>query len=88
VRRSTVRRPAGRYERAQILAWQFFEQYEIEPNLAVARFFKRFDITPSEETLKSKHVAGEGGFSLAGYPSILTWLDRVAAPPGHIAIDA
>lgn len=50
--------PSDRYERAQVLAWQFFEQYEIEPNLAVARFFKLFDVTPSEETLASKHAGG------------------------------
>ena len=117
--------PASRYERAQILAWQFFEQYEIEPNLAVARFFKLFNVTPSEETLKAKHsggdkalqalergltdksflvgerysvadiscygythVAGEGGFDLSPYPAILAWIDRVAAQPGHITIDA
>jgi glutathione S-transferase len=117
--------PASRYERAQILAWQFFEQYEIEPNLAVARFFKLFNVTPSEEMLAAKHsggdkalqalergltgktflvgerysvadislygythVAAEGGFPLDAYPSILAWVDRVAAQPGHITIDA
>ena len=115
--------PGNRYERAQVIGWQFFEQYEIEPNLAVARFFKLFNVTPSEETLASKHsggdkalqalergltgkaflvgekysvadislygythVAAEGGFPLDEYPSILAWLDRVAAQPGHIKI--
>ena len=34
------------------------------------------------------HVAGEGGFDLASYPAIRSWLDRVAAEPGHVAIDA
>ena len=29
--------PTDRYERAQVLQWQFFEQYEHEPNIAVAR---------------------------------------------------
>jgi glutathione S-transferase len=117
--------PANRYDRAQILGWQFFEQYEIEPNLAVARFFKLFNVMPSEETLATKHaggdkalqalergltgktflvgekysvadiscygythVAAEGGFDLSPYPSILAWLDRVSAQPGHIKIDA
>jgi glutathione S-transferase len=37
--------PADPYHRAQALGWQFFEQYEIEPNLAVARFLARFDFT-------------------------------------------
>ena len=31
--------PADRYERAQVLQWMFFEQYDHEPNLAVARFW-------------------------------------------------
>ena len=34
------------------------------------------------------HVACEGGFDLTGYPAIGSWLDRVAAEPGHISIDA
>jgi glutathione S-transferase len=34
------------------------------------------------------HVAGEGGFDLAPYPAIRAWLDRVAAQPGHVPIDA
>ena len=34
------------------------------------------------------HVADEGGFDLAAYPAIRAWLDRVAAQPGHVTIDA
>ena len=34
------------------------------------------------------HVAGEGGFDLAGYPAILDWLERVEAQPGHVSINA
>jgi glutathione S-transferase len=34
------------------------------------------------------HVAGEGGFDLGAYPAIRAWLDRVAAKPGHVPIDA
>jgi len=34
------------------------------------------------------HVAGEGGFDLAGYPAIRAWLDRVAAQPGHVPMTA
>ena len=30
--------PADRYERAQVLQWQFFEQYQHEPSIAVVRF--------------------------------------------------
>ena len=34
------------------------------------------------------HVAHQGGFSLERYPAIGTWIERVAARPGHITIDA
>ena len=34
------------------------------------------------------HVAPEGNFDLGRYPAIRAWLDRVAAMPGHIPIDA
>jgi glutathione S-transferase len=34
------------------------------------------------------HVAHEGGFDLGGYPAVQRWLDRVAADPGHVTIDA
>jgi glutathione S-transferase len=32
------------------------------------------------------HVADEGGFDLGSFPSINTWLERVAAQPGHVPI--
>jgi glutathione S-transferase len=34
------------------------------------------------------HVAHEGDFDLSEYPAIRAWLDRVAAQPGHVPIDA
>jgi glutathione S-transferase len=34
------------------------------------------------------HVAHEGGFDLSPYPSVQAWLERVAAQPGHVTIDA
>jgi glutathione S-transferase len=34
------------------------------------------------------HVADEGGFDLSRYPMIRAWIDRVAATPGHVSIDA
>ena len=30
--------PEDRYERAQVLQWMFFEQYDHEPSIAVVRF--------------------------------------------------
>ena len=34
--------PAGRFERAEVLQWLFFEQYSHEPYVAVARFIAKF----------------------------------------------
>ena len=38
--------PTDPYERAQVLQWQFFEQYSHEPNIAVARFWIVYSGTP------------------------------------------
>jgi glutathione S-transferase len=38
--------PDDRYERAQMLQWMFFEQYEHEPAIAVARFLKTYSGNP------------------------------------------
>jgi len=34
------------------------------------------------------HVAGEGGFGLGDYRNVQAWLDRVAATPGYVAMEA
>ena len=119
--------PDDRYERAKALQWMFFEQYEHEPAIAVARFLKTYYGKPEvweaqreqltkrgEKALRAldgaleqrqwlagdgmtiadialyayTHVADEGGFELDGYPAIRAWLERVAAEPGHVPIDA
>ncbi|MDE3134366.1 MAG: glutathione S-transferase family protein [Acidobacteriota bacterium] len=53
--------PEDAYERQQVLAWQFFEQYEIEPNLAVARFFRLYDLEPPEGLWRQKQEGGRRG---------------------------
>ena len=119
--------PDDALERARVLQWMFFEQYEIEPNLAVARFWisilgerERYAVelegkwragnralAALDEHLRGRdwlvgdafsiadvslyaytHVAGEGGFELGQYPAVQAWLDRVAAQPGHVPIEA
>jgi len=119
--------PQDAYERAQMFQWLFWEQYEHEPALAVARFLKTYagrpewyeerrdDLTKrGTHALKTMerhldgrewfvgeamtladialyaytHTADEGGFTLEPYPSVRAWLDRVAAEPGHVPIDA
>jgi glutathione S-transferase len=119
--------PEDRFERAQVLQWQFFEQYDHETALAVVRFWVAYSGRPDdfadrlderraagyraldamERHLAERtflvgerysiadislyaytHVAPEGGFDLSGYPAINSWLERVAAQPGHVPIDA
>ncbi|TML06160.1 MAG: glutathione S-transferase family protein [Actinobacteria bacterium] len=119
--------PEDPYERAQVLQWMFFEQYDLEPAVAVVRFWvaysgraqefadrlpERMDagqraLAALDRHLDGRlflvgdsysladialygytHVAHEGGFELEPYPAVRAWLDRVAAEPGHISIDA
>jgi glutathione S-transferase len=119
--------PADRYDRAQVLQWMFFEQYDHEPAIAVTRFWRTYSGRPEafadkmEERVAAghralaameshlrehayfvgdgmtladialyayTHVAPEGGYEVDGYPSIRAWLDRIAAEPGHVPMDA
>jgi glutathione S-transferase len=117
--------PDDPYERAQVLQWMFYEQYVLEPTIAVVRFWvvhglaEQFaDQIPGktaggytaldglERGLAGRdflvggrytladialyaytHVAHEAGFELDRYPSIRSWVDRVASQPGYIPID-
>jgi glutathione S-transferase len=119
--------PEDAYERAQVLQWMFFEQYDHEPAIAVVRFWRAYSGRPEafadrlEERMEAgyraleamerhlaahrflvaetftladialyayTHVADEGGFDLGVYPAVRAWLERVAAEPGHVPIDA
>ena len=119
--------PDDLYERAQMLQWMFFEQYDHEPAIAVTRFWLKYSGRPEDfaERIEERtaaghralaamerhlegreflvgerqsladialyaytHVADEGGFDLGGYPAIQPWLERVAAIPRHVPIDA
>ncbi|HET6870374.1 MAG TPA: glutathione S-transferase family protein, partial [Solirubrobacteraceae bacterium] len=50
--------PEDRFERAQVLQWQFFEQYSHEPYIAVARFWKIAGITPPDAEREAKMRGG------------------------------
>ncbi len=117
--------PADPWQQARVLQWMFFEQYSLEPHIAVARFWCHY--LKAEEKHKEQlvekrkggnralrvmdqhlgdhdffaadrytiadialygytHVAPEGGFSLAPYPAVRAWLQRVASQPRHIPI--
>jgi glutathione S-transferase len=41
--------PEDRYERAQVLQWMFFEQYDHEPAIAVVRFWVSYSGRPVSE---------------------------------------
>jgi glutathione S-transferase len=119
--------PDDSLERARVLQWMFFEQYELEPALGFARFWiallgereKYIDqldakwragnraLAAVEGHLDERewlvgdaytaadiaiyaytHVAGEAEFDLAQYPNVSAWVDRVAAVPGHVPLEA
>ena len=51
--------PEDRYERAQVLQWQFFEQYDHEPNIAVARFWLHYSGAQVDHAaVERRQVAG------------------------------
>jgi glutathione S-transferase len=52
--------PTDAYERAQVLQWMFFEQYDLEPAIAVARFWVAYSGRPEEfaDRLPEKLQAG------------------------------
>jgi glutathione S-transferase len=119
--------PPDPLARARVLQWMFFEQYEIEPAIAVARFW--ITLAGERERYLSQlegkwqagnralaaidghldgrdwlvgdtftigdisvyaytHVAEEGEFDLGRYPHVQAWIERVAAVPGYVPLDA
>ena len=52
--------PEDSYERAQVLQWMFFEQYDHEPAIAVARFWLAYSGRPEEfaDRLPERQTAG------------------------------
>ena len=122
--------PEERFDRADMLRWMFFEQYNHEPNVATLRFWIAFvgedrlleaqrALLPSkraageaalelmDEHLTSRaflvsdrfsladialyaytHVADEGGFEMSRYPAVQSWIRRVEAMPGYVAMAA
>ncbi len=52
--------PDDRYERTQVLQWQFFEQYDHEPALAVVRFWLAYSGEPEAyvDRIEGRRAAG------------------------------
>ncbi len=60
----------------------------MEAHLARHRFFVDGRYTIADIALYAyTHVAEQCDFDLARYPAIRSWLARVAAEPGHVAMD-
>jgi glutathione S-transferase len=61
----------------------------MERHLADWEFFVGARLSLADIVLYAyTHVADEGGFDLEPYPAVRRWLERVAAVPGHVPIDA
>ena len=61
--------PNDRFERADMLRWMFFEQYNHEPNIATLRFWLAFvgegNLTPQQRAqVPAKRMAGEEALTL------------------------
>ncbi|MEN0015134.1 MAG: glutathione S-transferase family protein [Solirubrobacteraceae bacterium] len=58
--------PTDRYDRAQVLQWLFFEQYQHEPNVAVARFLVKVapEGTASPAFLAERQAASHGAIGI------------------------
>jgi glutathione S-transferase len=52
--------PDNRYERAQVLQWMFFEQYDHEPALAVVRFWVAYSGRPEAFADRLEERMGAG----------------------------
>jgi glutathione S-transferase len=63
--------PEDPYQRAQVLQWQFFEQYSHEPNIAVARFWKSYSDRPEQFERQRERLLKGGYAALDGMESHL-----------------
>jgi glutathione S-transferase len=57
--------PEERYERAQVLQWMFFEQYDHEPAIAVARFWLAYSGRPESVQDRLEGWQKQGAKALA-----------------------
>ncbi len=60
----------------------------MESRLAETPFFAGERLSVADIALYAyTHVAGEGGFDLAGYPGVTAWLERVERDPRHVPME-
>ncbi len=58
--------PNGRFERARVLQWMFFEQYSHEPNVAVPRAWAHFGVQMTDERRKALEQKRQLGYAALG----------------------
>ncbi len=83
--------PKDAYERAKVLQWLFFEQYEHEPAIAVARFLKTYYGKPEVWESQRAQLTSRGEKALAALESGLAdrdWLVGEAITIADIALYA
>ncbi|SLN74356.1 glutathione S-transferase family protein [Oceanibacterium hippocampi] len=57
--------PDDPYRQAQVLQWLFFEQYQLEPNIAVARYWMRHGLAEAKrDRLPEKHAGGAAALAV------------------------
>ena len=80
--------PDDRFDRADMLRWMFFEQYNHEPNVATLRFWLAFigedDLSAAQKALiPAKRAAGEAALDLMDAPLLR---ERSLRPRRHRAL--
>jgi glutathione S-transferase len=58
--------PEDRYARAQVLQWMFYEQYELEPALAVVRFWVAYSGRPAGLLAERREELTNAGYRVLG----------------------
>jgi glutathione S-transferase len=78
--------PDDPYERAQVLQWLFFEQYEHEPAIAVARFLVSYSQLPREQyERRLPRLEADGATALAAMDRHLAARDWIVGDSPTIA---
>ena len=83
--------PDDAYERAKVLQWLFFEQYEHEPAIAVARFLKTYYGKPEIWEARRSELISRGTKALAALEAGLAdeeWLVATRMTIADIALYA
>ena len=61
----------------------------MDEHLAARPFFVGESVTLADIALYAyTHVAEGGGYRLGDYPNVQAWIERVAATPGYVSIEA